>query len=950
MPPAFQTRPQRLAFLVFTAKLLLVLLGVSGFQHGAPPDRALLIGQIMEGIQLVEQKQYEKAFPMLRSNIELLEKTGPDSLWLNACVKLDLCFYHLEYVEEGILFFEKALQKRPLSLKMKAQLLLLLGDNYYLKGDHLTALQTYEKGLPEAEQLNDFKLLKLYYGNMGWLYWEKGDHAKALTMRQQALQWAMLQGDTANIPRLLSDVGDTYRTMQDRQSLHYFRRALALQPENAQTRIQFSKAYQAFQEPDSALWMLRSAWAFLQDETDKADFYYQDARLLLALRRIPEAIVQIEKSLHSGRAGYGIDDDQYNRLAMMAGNIYSAAGSIERALFWFNDVLHRNTFLPARQGTSAPIRLQDLAPDSYWVMGSLEGKGRMLMLQYRQTGDTLHLLAALDIFETGLSYAEKMRLSYSQESSKIELYEYVQPIVEGGIQAALAMARIRGDDTYLEKAFLWAERAKAPVMAEALYDRNVKHIAGIPDSVLAQEQYLQDVVVEAELAAWGAPDSAHLQTAMLQARLQLESLKDDIKRRFPRYFSLKYAFSKPVRLQQITEHIDDQTLLVQYFAGDSTLYAFALYQNKVRSFMIPWNVHFHTRLNRFRRSVSDWDFVRDSAAQAERDFLETATLLYDQILQPAFAETNPSRLVIIPDGLLGLIPFEVLLSQPYAGSWKDLETPFLIKQFAVSYAWSSSAISIGSPAQSAAKYHFAGFGTAYESNAGKEVAMRVLGPLPHADDEVRAIAEILPGKVWLNRQATRENFLAAASDCDILHLAVHGVLNESQPMLSHLVFQEPDSGGAHSVYASELYNLPLQARMTVLSACNTGKGAVRNGEGMMSLARAFAFAGCPTLVGSLWSVNDLSTSRIMRTFYGLLEKGVPVDEAMRQAKLHYLEHTDSEWSKPIYWAGFMVVGDAGVLPLSGHGMYQCWKWGLAAFVLLIVLWKYTRYQKKKQKR
>jgi CHAT domain-containing protein len=192
--------------------------------------------------------------------------------------------------------------------------------------------------------------------------------------------------------------------------------------------------------------------------------------------------------------------------------------------------------------------------------------------------------------------------------------------------------------------------------------------------------------------------------------------------------------------------------------------------------------------------------------------------------------------------------------------------------------------------------------------------MRDRGALPNADDEVKAIGDLMHGKTWLNADATREHFMTAAPQCGILHLAMHGLLNEGNPMLSSLVFDHATPGNASELFALELYNIQLQARMTVLSACNTGKGKVHNGEGVMSLARAFAFAGCPTTVSSLWSVNDLSTATIMKQFYHALRAEKPVDEAMRDAKLAYINAARSENAKPIYWASFVVVGNSEALP------------------------------------
>jgi hypothetical protein len=135
------------------------------------------------------------------------------------------------------------------------------------------------------------------------------------------------------------------------------------------------------------------------------------------------------------------------------------------------------------------------------------------------------------------------------------LYEYIQPIVEGGVRTALELAEVSGDNTFVEKAYLFAERAKAPVMAEALYDREIKHIAGIPDSVLAQEKAMQEALVQLELAVHDEPGNDSLQQVVLNARIGMERLKDEMKHHFPRYYEMKYAFSKQTDLLQISDRL-----------------------------------------------------------------------------------------------------------------------------------------------------------------------------------------------------------------------------------------------------------------------------------------------------------------------------------------------------------------------------------------------------------
>ncbi|MBK8565058.1 MAG: CHAT domain-containing protein [Saprospiraceae bacterium] len=156
----------------------------------------------------------------------------------------------------------------------------------------------------------------------------------------------------------------------------------------------------------------------------------------------------------------------------------------------------------------------------------------------------------------------------------------------------------------------------------------------------------------------------------------------------------------------------------------------------------------------------------------------------------------------------------------------------------------------------------------------------------------------------------------------------------------------PASGNDNQLFASELYNMKLQARLTVLSACNSGSGEVWLGEGTMSLARAFAFAGCTSLVTSLWSISDQATSQMMANFYQSLKQGKEKHESLREAKLKYLESSSAEYAKPIYWAGFVMVGDTEALP-TGFFKPDYLLYFIGAFLLALALFAVIKYVKRR---
>jgi LPXTG-motif cell wall-anchored protein len=200
------------------------------------------------------------------------------------------------------------------------------------------------------------------------------------------------------------------------------------------------------------------------------------------------------------------------------------------------------------------------------------------------------------------------------------------------------------------------------------------------------------------------------------------------------------------------------------------------------------------------------------------------------------------------------------------------------------------------------------------------------------DQSLEYFSKSLKIKSIAGEAAFKEN----ANRYAIIHLATHALVDDAYPMNSRLLFtvQDQDSvsdqgreqGEDGDLHAWELYNMQLRAQMAVLSACNTGYGKLRRGEGVMSLGRAFAFAGVPSIVMSLWPASDKSTAGIMESFYASLSEGVSKEAALQAAKLKYLENADEITAHPYFWAGFVAQGD--MRPLKLRSDMPWWGWVL----------------------
>ncbi len=211
-----------------------------------------------------------------------------------------------------------------------------------------------------------------------------------------------------------------------------------------------------------------------------------------------------------------------------------------------------------------------------------------------------------------------------------------------------------------------------------------------------------------------------------------------------------------------------------------------------------------------------------------------------------------------------------------------------------------------------------------------------LGQLRYNHEEVAFASALFDGKTFVGETATEAQFKQHAGQSRLLHLSMHAYAHDENDDFSGLIFtQQADTTQEDGfLHSNELYNLSLNAELAVLSACETGIGTLAPGEGIMSLGRAFKYAGCPNVTMSLWNADDQSTNRIMQRFFTALREDQPKDEALRQAKLSYLDQAKSAQAHPYYWAAFVQVGNSQ--PLVSGDPFSWW-WVVGGMILLVLL-------------
>lgn len=381
------------------------------------------------------------------------------------------------------------------------------------------------------------------------------------------------------------------------------------------------------------------------------------------------------------------------------------------------------------------------------------------------------------------------------------------------------------------------------------------------------------------------------------------------------------------------------------------LYRFVITKDAVDFSMESIDSTYETNIDFVHKFLTGKNYL----STKKRDFVKfsvTSYDLYEKLLKPVSGIIKGKDLTIIPDDQLAYIPFDALLAQlPDTTTMNFRNLHYLVRDYAINYSYSSTLLFHLQDRLQKKSTNLLAFSPLYVYNeprmSGDSSLSYQFSPLPGAGDEVRNISSYMKTEAFTDLLAQENTFKEKAPDFDILHLAMHTLINDSLPMFSKLVFSTPSNNSSDDGFLNtyEIYNMKLNARLAVLSACETGSGKLQKGEGVMSLARGFIYAGCPSIVMTLWQVEDKSGVEIMKNFYSYLAKGKRKDVALRMAKLKHLEMSDPLTAHPHYWLGYVNIGNPDPMVTSKDVYF-------VVFLLIIILlvfidWHYRRRKSRK---
>ena len=569
------------------------------------------------------------------------------------------------------------------------------------------------------------------------------------------------------------------------------------------------------------------------------------------------------------------------------------------------------------------------------IYQSESGMANTYLAMYLNSGQTEYLVQSRTHFQLAENLIDNMIRFEESGLKRKKWLTAANSIFEQAIAVEMLFFA-QGDPMALENAWQLSETMHGFDLFAAAQASNALAFSGLPKDTLDKEKKFKLDLAELTKQRMQLTDGKGLPLNNAQVMENNRQYLDkqasyyrflhQLQQNSPDYYQLKYAYANITLEQTQTLLAPDQTLL-EYFIGDSTIYLFAVNKDNKHVVAAFRDFPLTDWVTNLREGITSYHFASaPSSGQYEtsvRAYATAAHQLYQKLILPV-ADWLHTEIVVVPDGELNYLPFETLLSNAPKDPTNFKTYSFLVQKNVFSYAYSATMLQ-----QMTLKKHlhepsgdllaFAPFFTDSSTlltqplNEGMSWRNTFL-PLPFSGSEVLLAQKRIGEKstIYLGNGATLEHFKQKAGDYRVLHLATHGKANDQNGAASYLVFQsETDSIRDGFLYVSDLYSLTLNADLVLLSACETGMGELYQGEGVVSLARAFSYAGAKSVVTSLWSVNDNATLVLMDNLYQEIQNGKSKNKALVEAKRTYLKQNPAHTGHPFFWASFVFVGAIG---------------------------------------
>lgn len=771
--------------------------------------------------------------------------------------------------------------------------------------------------------------------SLGFIEYRKGSMQEALAFYRQAQTLLDERAEPYKMAQLTAGMGEAFLELElpevgldkFKQAADYFREA-----ENPRSVVTISwaigKAHYLMGNYDQALAVLQQTLSDAAKVGDKEGDKTTQAMCHDFLGRTYEARHEQQTAL----SHYETAEQLYNevdkpreaaRVVALIAQVEEQQGKISEAQTHYRSALQTFRSLADRVNESAVL----------YALGNRELRQKNL----DQAED--YLRQSIGVTENIRRVSTSNDLSAAFSAAVYERYEgYIECLMQKNQAAPSAELVVR--------AFEISELARARSLAALLQATQTNLAPGVDPQLAAQEKYLRQSLLVKEnekIALLGTKyrpqDLATLERESAQLEEQFKKIAETIRARYPAYDQI----SRPTawKLKQIQEQIitDDDTVLLEYSLGSERSYVWAVTRDDIKSFTLAPQSQINEAGQRAYKLLST-----PASAQNENALRQATEDLGRLVLEPVAGALTRRNLIVVADGVLNYIPFQLLPApnnhgEPLVANYEVNNVPSasILGQLRMETARRQS------PEKVLAAFGDPVFPANYKQRrsanlddqitylpspenerwqhalrdiepVGDEVDATNIQPLFYATGELANLRAVAGSEILMATgfEATRQKL--AESDLSkfaILHFATHGILDPKRPENSGLLLSMVDRQGRAQngfVGLQDVYRLHAPVDLVVLSACRTGLGKDVRGEGLIGLTRGFMYAGASSVMASLWKVDDEATAELMKRFYAnMLQGGMTPAAALRAAQNSIRQ--EPQWRSPYFWASFTLQGE-----------------------------------------
>ncbi len=796
-----------------------------------------------------------------------------------------------------------------------------LGSYYLAQNSVIEASANFELALTLARQLNDRTKEASALTSLGFVECRKADWEACISYLSRAYPMLDEQAEPFEMARIAAGLSTSFLENGSLElAVVQSQRALEL---NRRSKDQIFVGLSL-----RTLGLL----SFLSGDLNQAIIYLEEA--LETFKGRPPGIAYVQEVLgrvHIERGEYDAAVKDFEsalaiyttaqnpreaaRVVALLGQAYDRQGVSKRARDFYEQALTAFTQQQDRVNQSAV----------YYALGKLD-----LKLGYYD--------AASERLRQAIDVTEGIRRGSSSTDLMSAFSATVQDRYEAYVECLMKQHELQPTRGFAVKAFETSELGRARTLSELLLAMQGNLAPGVDPKLAARQKLLTQIIRLREndritllAKAAGQEKLQALEDEIARLEAEYKNVNDTIRTRFPAYDEM----SRPTAwdLQRIEENVlttDD--VLLEYTLGPENSYAWTITQNELTSYKLGPQKN----INEAGRRV--YELLSDSSPAGGEDELKKAIVdLSRLVIAPVAAALNKKRIILVADGSLNYIPFQLLLN-PSAGN-----EPLIANYEIVNVPSASILGQLREEKQQRrpGKKVLAAFGDPVfpsnyaqfkESNSGEVIAAAAnnksrdievqadrfdpnsIQPLLYTKRELKNLNELVGpmSRVVSGFQASRETLdTLDLSEYSILHFATHGFFDPKNPKQSGFVLSMVDLTGRPQdgfITMQDVYRLHAPVDLVVLSACQTGLGKNVRGEGLIGLTRGFMYAGASSVVASLWRVDDEATAELMKQFYtNMLQIGMRPAEALRSAQNTLRQNP--EWQSPHFWAGFVLQGE-----------------------------------------